>query len=464
METTTNGTSRALIDPGFSEELFPDEGGSLSGYTITYYINGYGTQPSNEYFKTALPNPLPVLVDNTMSFEGWYTDASLTTKAVAGKSISANQNLYAKWVAYTFTISRGALPTWHDDYSMNSTDRVDFSDITITLDDSHSSYNFTSAEDFLTNPSKKRLCKNSASSNLVEKTAKVIPNYKINGQEKLIFKGCAPNSDTAISLQKIITPTNFAASYPYLEYSSYVSVTTSGYLSRVNGQLKIGNTVIAENVPYLVYFELIAGGGGGGGSDGWGLGTGSGLIEANGHGGGSGAAIAGILDFTTTGTFEFWIGTGGSAGASGGNNGGDGGTSIIKANSSSISIPGGKGGSYGNNSGDGKGGTFTSAPTLPTHLSAMGVYYLALQSGIDRNTSNTQGGALSSITTATQKFFGDRTMTLFSKTKDLSKKGSAGSDGVASAGYVGGGGGGGTYQKGNHAGGKGGDGALLLFW
>ena len=68
-------------------------------YTVTYNINGHGTQPSVVTGVTALPNPLPTLTTNDYTFNGWFTNSELTTQAVAGTTITANTTLYAKWTA-----------------------------------------------------------------------------------------------------------------------------------------------------------------------------------------------------------------------------------------------------------------------------------------------------------------------------------------------------------------------------
>lgn len=66
-------------------------------YTVTYQINGHGTQPAAVNGVTKLPNPLPTLTASGWTFGGWYTNSACTTAAVAGATISANTTLYAKW-------------------------------------------------------------------------------------------------------------------------------------------------------------------------------------------------------------------------------------------------------------------------------------------------------------------------------------------------------------------------------
>lgn len=70
-------------------------------YTVTYQINGHGTQPAAVNGVTTLPNPLPTLTASGWTFGGWYTNSACTTAAVAGATISANTTLYAKWTEVT---------------------------------------------------------------------------------------------------------------------------------------------------------------------------------------------------------------------------------------------------------------------------------------------------------------------------------------------------------------------------
>lgn len=70
----------------------------VQGYSITYVINGHGTQPAVGS-GSKLPDTLPVLEESGFVFGGWYLDEALTTIATAGATISANTTLYAKWEA-----------------------------------------------------------------------------------------------------------------------------------------------------------------------------------------------------------------------------------------------------------------------------------------------------------------------------------------------------------------------------
>ena len=70
--------------------------GTEEKYNVTYVINGHGTQPTNLTDQTKLPDTLPVLSEEGYTFEGWYIDEGLQTKAVAGSSLTKNTTLYAK--------------------------------------------------------------------------------------------------------------------------------------------------------------------------------------------------------------------------------------------------------------------------------------------------------------------------------------------------------------------------------
>ncbi|MDE6047280.1 MAG: InlB B-repeat-containing protein, partial [Anaeroplasmataceae bacterium] len=59
---------------------------------------GHGEAPTGLTDVTALPNPLPTVEDvEGWHFVGWYLEENCTTPAEAGKAISANTTLYAKW-------------------------------------------------------------------------------------------------------------------------------------------------------------------------------------------------------------------------------------------------------------------------------------------------------------------------------------------------------------------------------
>lgn len=73
----------------------------VQGFSVTYEINGHGTQPANLVDQINLPEALPVLTADGFVFGGWYTDAELTTAAVAGATITQATTLYAKWTETT---------------------------------------------------------------------------------------------------------------------------------------------------------------------------------------------------------------------------------------------------------------------------------------------------------------------------------------------------------------------------
>ena len=80
-------------------------------YTVTYVINGHGTQPEGLTDVTTLPASLPVLSEEGWSFGGWYTDNNTFQHQVeGGQAITENTTLYAKWIeneqpVLTYTIT-----------------------------------------------------------------------------------------------------------------------------------------------------------------------------------------------------------------------------------------------------------------------------------------------------------------------------------------------------------------------
>ncbi|MGM9971511.1 MAG: InlB B-repeat-containing protein, partial [Anaeroplasmataceae bacterium] len=78
---------------------------NVSGFTVTYVINGHGQAQDSLTNVTSLPTTLPELSEVGYEFKGWYTDEALTTEAVAGATITTNTTLYAKWNINTYTIS-----------------------------------------------------------------------------------------------------------------------------------------------------------------------------------------------------------------------------------------------------------------------------------------------------------------------------------------------------------------------
>ncbi|MDE6584769.1 MAG: InlB B-repeat-containing protein, partial [Anaeroplasmataceae bacterium] len=92
-------------------------------YSVTYVINGHGTQPTNLTDQTKLPDTLPVLTAEDWTFEGWYTDEALTKEAKSGTALTANTTLYAKWT----------------DSSKKNITGVTFQNVTVTYDGSEHS-------------------------------------------------------------------------------------------------------------------------------------------------------------------------------------------------------------------------------------------------------------------------------------------------------------------------------------
>lgn len=67
-------------------------------FKVGYHVNGVGIAPDAALNVTALPNPLPTPTGNSYyTFNGWFTDSSRTTAAVAGTAITGNTVLYAGW-------------------------------------------------------------------------------------------------------------------------------------------------------------------------------------------------------------------------------------------------------------------------------------------------------------------------------------------------------------------------------
>lgn len=77
----------------------------LPGYSITYHANGGTPIPTDLTEQTALPSPLPTVAKDGFAFNGWYTDSTFTTPAVAGAEISADTDLYAKFTALPSNIT-----------------------------------------------------------------------------------------------------------------------------------------------------------------------------------------------------------------------------------------------------------------------------------------------------------------------------------------------------------------------
>lgn len=70
-------------------------------YTVTYNMNGHGTQIDAVTDDNTLPETLPTPTADGYTFVAWYTDKALTQEATPGASISAPTTLYAKWKPIT---------------------------------------------------------------------------------------------------------------------------------------------------------------------------------------------------------------------------------------------------------------------------------------------------------------------------------------------------------------------------
>lgn len=85
---------------------------AASGHSITYHCNGATSGcPSNASGQTKLPATLPTPSKTGCIFAGWYTNEGLTTAAVAGATLSADANLYAKWTTNVTLNRNGATET-----------------------------------------------------------------------------------------------------------------------------------------------------------------------------------------------------------------------------------------------------------------------------------------------------------------------------------------------------------------
>ena len=100
---------------------------AASGYSITYHCNDATSGcPSDASGQSALPNPLPSAPTKTgFTFGGWYTNSTLTTAAVAGATLSANADLYAKWTCNVTLNRNGATETINNVVEGTALDDID---------------------------------------------------------------------------------------------------------------------------------------------------------------------------------------------------------------------------------------------------------------------------------------------------------------------------------------------------
>lgn len=69
----------------------------VKGYTVTFDVKGHGTAPETINNVAKLPAEFAELSAEGYIFGGWFLDADCTTKAEAGKNITEDTTLYAKW-------------------------------------------------------------------------------------------------------------------------------------------------------------------------------------------------------------------------------------------------------------------------------------------------------------------------------------------------------------------------------
>lgn len=82
-------------------------GAVTSTYSVAFDTQSIADDIETLEEQTTLPNPLPTPTNVTdgYTFEGWYTNAELTTEATAGAAINANTTLYANYIIDTPTIT-----------------------------------------------------------------------------------------------------------------------------------------------------------------------------------------------------------------------------------------------------------------------------------------------------------------------------------------------------------------------
>ncbi len=105
---------------------------AVTVFKVSYNVNGFGTSPDAALNVTALPNPLPTPTGSSYyTFNGWFTDSSCTTAAVAGAAITGNTVLYAFW-------------TYTGGYSDHTTTEVSEGNVPVIINGN--SYNIGTAE------------------------------------------------------------------------------------------------------------------------------------------------------------------------------------------------------------------------------------------------------------------------------------------------------------------------------
>ncbi len=98
----------------------------LPTYDVTYELNGGSSEGAIALTDVRkLPDEFPTATKNNREFGGWFTDAELTTPAVAGAEITADTTLYAKWI-------KGAEPDVLLGFDFNEGETTDGATITGT--------------------------------------------------------------------------------------------------------------------------------------------------------------------------------------------------------------------------------------------------------------------------------------------------------------------------------------------
>lgn len=93
---TNNNAVRPAFTIDLSKILTP-------GYSITYHANDGIPTPQNLTNQTELPT-LPIVSKTNYNFVGWYYDSTFTQEAHAGDTLSANVDLYAKFIRSHITL------------------------------------------------------------------------------------------------------------------------------------------------------------------------------------------------------------------------------------------------------------------------------------------------------------------------------------------------------------------------
>lgn len=101
---TNNNAVRPAFTIDLSKILTP-------GYSITYHANDGIPTPQNLTNQTELPT-LPIVSKTNYNFVGWYYDSTFTQEAHAGDTLSANVDLYAKFIRSHITLDLTTLSGW----------------------------------------------------------------------------------------------------------------------------------------------------------------------------------------------------------------------------------------------------------------------------------------------------------------------------------------------------------------